>query len=106
MTSLSQASAGRMPALTGGGAGSAAFASYRGQGAAEGGALQLVFVVSNVADEGDLNDPPAAHHWGFGLLEADLPRLLNRQNGLNTGNGGTEQKGTPSNVGQHALELR
>ncbi len=81
---------------------------YRGWSdiAAEGGALQLVFVVSNVADEGDLNDPPAAHHWGFGLLEADLPRLLNRQNGLNTGNGGTEQKGTPSNVGQHALELR
>lgn len=82
--------------------------SYRGWSeiAAQGGALQFVFVVANVADEGDLNDPPTAHHWGFGLLEADLPRQLNRSNSLDTGNAGLGQKGTPTNVGQHALELR
>jgi len=73
--------------------------------AAQGGALQFAFVVANVADEGDLNDSPAGHSWGFGLLEGDLPRLLNRQNSLDSGNAGVGQKGTPTNVGQNALEL-
>jgi hypothetical protein len=74
--------------------------------AAKGAALQFIFVLTGVADEGDLNDSPAAHEWGFGLLEADLPRALNRQNSLDTGNAGVELKGTPTNIGQHALELR
>lgn len=74
--------------------------------AAQGGALQVVFVVANVADEGDLNDPPPAHRWGGGLLEPDLARQLNRPNSLDAGHTGIEQKGTPTNIGQHALELR
>jgi hypothetical protein len=73
---------------------------------AEGAALQFVFVIAGVADEGDLNDSPAVHQWGFGLLEADLARLLNRQNRLDTGGSGVEQKGTPTAAGQHTLELR
>lgn len=81
---------------------------YRGWSdiAAEGAALQFILVIAGVADEGDLNDAPAVHHWGFGLLEADLPRQLNRQNGLETGESGVEQKGMPTSIGQHALELR
>jgi hypothetical protein len=74
--------------------------------AAQGAALQFVFVVAGVADEGDLNDSPASHHWGFGLLEADLPRSLNRQSSLESGESGVELKGTPTNIGQHVLELR
>lgn len=74
--------------------------------AAQGAALQFVFVVASVADEGDLNDSPAGHHWGFGLLQAALPRALNRPSSLETGENGVELKGTPTNIGQHALELR
>jgi len=74
--------------------------------AGQGAALQFTFVVAGVADEGDLNDSPAAHDWGFGLLEASLPRALNRQSSLDTGHAGAELKGTPTNIGQHALELR
>ena len=73
--------------------------------AAQGGALQFAFVVADVADAGDLNDSPVGHRWGFGLLEGDLPRLLNRQNSLDSGNAGVGQKGTPTKVGQNALEL-
>jgi outer membrane protein assembly factor BamE (lipoprotein component of BamABCDE complex) len=74
--------------------------------AAQGAALQFVFVVASVADEGDLNDSPSNHHWGFGLLKANLPRALNRPSSLETGENGVELKGTPTNIGQHALELR
>jgi len=74
--------------------------------AAQGGALQFAFVVADVADAGDLNDSPLGHYWGFGLLEGDLPRLLNRQNSLDSGSAGVGQKGTPTNVGQNALELQ
>jgi hypothetical protein len=74
--------------------------------AGQGAALQFVFVIAGVADEGDLNDSPAVHQWGFGLLEADLPRVLNRQSSLDPGHVGVELKGTPTNIGQHALELR
>lgn len=74
--------------------------------AAQGGALQFIFAVANVADEGDLNDPPPAHRWGGSLLEPDLARQLNRPHGLEAGHAGIEQKGTPTNIGQHALELR
>jgi hypothetical protein len=74
--------------------------------AGQGAALQFVFVVAGVADEGDLNDPPATHHWGFGLLKADLPSSLNRRNSLENGDSGVELKGTPTNIGQHTLELR
>lgn len=74
--------------------------------AGEGAGLQFVFMLAGVADEGDLNDSPAAHDWGFGLLEADLPRALNRQQNLDTGIAGIELKGTPTNIGQHVLELR
>ena len=74
--------------------------------AAQGAALQFVFIVASVADEGDLNDSPSSHRWGFGLLEADLPRALNRRTSLESGESGVELKGTPTNIGQHALELR
>jgi hypothetical protein len=74
--------------------------------AAQGAALQFIFVLAGVADEGDLNASPAAHQWGFGLLEANLPRALNRQNNLDNGTAGVELKGTPTSTGQHALELR
>ena len=74
--------------------------------AAQGGALQFAFVVADVADAGDLNDSPMVHEWGFGLLEGDLPKLLNRQHSLGSGNAGVDQKGTPTHVGQSALELR
>lgn len=74
--------------------------------AAQGAALQFVFVVAGVADEGDLNDSPAGHDWGFGLLQADLPRSLNRPSNLERGENGVELKGTPTNIGQHVLELR
>jgi hypothetical protein len=74
--------------------------------AGEGAGLQFIFVVTGVADEGDLNDSPAIHEWGFGLLEADLPRALNRPHNLDGGVAGVELKGTPTNIGQHVLELR
>lgn len=74
--------------------------------AATGAALQLIVVVAGVAGAGELTEPPPAHQWGFGLLEADLPRLLNRGNSPETGNAGVEQKGTPTNAGQRTLELR
>jgi hypothetical protein len=74
--------------------------------AAEGAALQFIFVLADVADAGDLNVSPATHQWGFGLLEADLASSLNRQNSLENGNAGIELKGTPTSAGQHTLELR
>jgi hypothetical protein len=73
---------------------------------AQGAALQFVFVLAGVADEGDLNASPAVHQWGFGMLEADLARSLNQPNSLDNGKTGVELKGTPTSIGQHAMELR
>ena len=78
----------------------------RSDAEASGAALQFVFAVAGVVEDEDLRQVPAAHEWGFGLLEADLPVALNRQQNLTTGKAGVQQQGTPTAVGQHTLELR
>lgn len=72
--------------------------------AAEGGALQFVLVLTNVADEGDLSAPSPLHEWGMSLLEPDLAIQLNRSSDTNSGHAGVRQRGTPAHVGQQALE--
>ncbi len=74
--------------------------------AAWGAALQIIFAVAGVVDDGDLSQSPKVHEWGFALLEPDLPIALNRQQQLDSGSGGIQQQGTPTAVGQQTLELR
>lgn len=78
----------------------------RDDAAASGAALQLIFEVAGVVDDDDLSLPPSIHRWGFELLEADLPMALNRQQRLDNGQHGLQQKATPLAVGQQTLELR
>jgi hypothetical protein len=72
---------------------------------ARGAGLQFLFEVSGVVDDEDLSQSPAAHEWGYALLEPDLPVALNRASRIDGGHAGVEQQGTPKAVGQKTLEL-
>jgi hypothetical protein len=70
-----------------------------------GGAIQLLLVVQELVGTSHLDDEIGPNDWGISLLRP-LPQTLNIRQSLNTGTSGIEQKGTPTNVGQHTLELR
>lgn len=66
---------------------------------------QFIVKVAQVVDTTYLEKPPAQHDWGFALLQP-LPVTLNRAQSLDFGEHGMEQRGTPTAVGQRALELQ
>jgi hypothetical protein len=66
--------------------------------------VQPFFGMVDVVDVNDLLRRMPQHDWGAGSL-APLPVSLNRDNRMDTGQNGIEQRGTSRSVGQHALEL-
>ncbi len=66
---------------------------------------QFIVNVAQVVDTTFLEKPSAQHDWGFALLQP-LPVTLNRAQSLDLGDHGMEQRGTPTAVGQRALELQ
>ena len=67
--------------------------------------VRLSFIASygDLIDTGYL-DQAGPNQWGLSLLEP-LKKGLNRQQDLESGRSGVEQIGTPSKVGQRALEF-
>ena len=67
--------------------------------------LQFIVKVAPIVDTKYLEKPYPQHNWGFSLLQP-LSMGLNRKQSLDSGNHGLEQRGTPTDVGQHALEFQ
>jgi hypothetical protein len=59
----------------------------------------------DVVDIEDLLQQLPIHEWGFNHLD-ELPTALNRDNRMDSGQRGLEQRGTSRRVGQHSLETR
>ena len=66
--------------------------------------IQAFVSVVEVVDVGDLTEPMPQHRWGLFGLER-LPVTLNRDNHIDSGQHGLEQRGTPSGVGQRSTEM-
>ena len=67
--------------------------------------IQALVSVVDVADTDDFTDPSMPQHrWGAFALD-ELPVTLNRRSSMLTGQAGIERRGTPQDVGQHALEI-
>lgn len=71
----------------------------------KGGAIQLLIAVQPLIDTSHLDDKTGPNEWGTSLLRS-VPETLNIRQSLNAGTSGIEQKGTPTNPGQHTLEMR
>jgi hypothetical protein len=67
-------------------------------------AIQPLGGLVSVVDVDDLLSSMPQHLWGAGSLET-LPVTLNNDSRLDTGQNGIEQRGTPTIVGQHSLEM-
>ena len=63
------------------------------------------FGVVDLVTTGDLVSGQTQHRWGAAMLRR-LPETLNSESDLDDGASGLEQRGTPENIGQRALELR
>lgn len=73
--------------------------------AGKGISYQFIVKVAQVVDTKYLEQPFAQHNWGFSLLKP-LPVGMNREQSLDSGAHGLEQRGTPTAVGQRTLELQ
>ena len=73
--------------------------------AVEGQGVQPLFGFVDTADVDDMTGPMPHHHWG-GFILNKLPVTLNVDNHMDTGQNGIQQRGTPTGVGQHTLEMR
>ena len=62
------------------------------------------FVVVDVVDVDDLTERLPYHRWGATALEPP-PVGLNREQNMNQGANGLQQRGTPTAVGQHSLQM-
>jgi len=60
--------------------------------------------VVDIVDSDDLRVPLPQHEWGASLLKP-IEVTINRQSSTDTGQSGVEQRGTPTDIGQHSLEL-
>ncbi len=67
--------------------------------------FQPLFGFVDVADVDDMTGPMPHHHWG-GFILNKHPVTLNVDNHMDTGQNGIQQRGTPTGVGQHSLEMR
>jgi hypothetical protein len=63
-----------------------------------------MFGFVSVVDADDLTKPLPQHEWGGTLLQS-LPRTLNINSNLDSGQNGLQQRGTPTAAGQHALQI-
>ena len=70
-----------------------------------GSAVELIFSAVPLVDTSRLEQEPPAAGWSAGLLRS-LPETLNDTQNLGSGRSGLEQLSTPTEVGQHTLELR
>jgi len=68
-------------------------------------ALQPLASFIDVVEPAGLIEGLRTHHWGATLL-GELPVGLNRNSSPDSGASGIEQRGTPSGIGQRALEMR
>ncbi len=66
--------------------------------------IQPMFGFVSVVDADDLTKPLPQHEWGGTLLQS-LPRTLNINSSLDSGQNGLQQRGTPTAAGQHALQI-
>lgn len=67
-------------------------------------AIQPFVGFVSVVDSDDLLGPLPQHRWGGAQLQ-QLPYTLNLNSNLNTGQGGLEQRGTPTAIGQQTLQM-
>lgn len=70
----------------------------------KGSAIQFLVKVEQMVDTKYLENDSVQHDWGFSLLKP-LPHALNLGQSLDSGAKGMEQRGTPTEVGQRALEM-
>lgn len=68
-------------------------------------AVQPFFAVAPILDVADLLVPLPQHGWGASML-MPLPTAINNENRPGMGSNGLEQRGTPTGIGQRALEMR
>ncbi len=68
-------------------------------------AVQPFLGVAPILDVADLLVPLPQHGWGAGAL-MPLPTALNSDNRPGMGSNGLEQRGTPTGIGQRALEMQ
>jgi len=68
-----------------------------------GGAVQPLFGFVSVVDVDDLTERMPQHHWGAAALQP-LPKALNNPSNPELGQGGLQQRGTPTGTGQQSLE--
>ena len=66
--------------------------------------IQALVSVVDVVDVDDLTERMPYHRWGAAALEPP-PVGLNRAHNMNQGANGLQQRGTPTAVGQHSLQL-
>lgn len=72
-------------------------------GAGGGSALQP-FIGVSLVEVDDLLEKMPQHRWGGANLET-LPRALNTPSRPDMGQGGIQQRGTPTGIGQQTLEM-
>ena len=68
-----------------------------------GGAIQPLFGFVSVVDVDDLTERMPQHRWGAAALKP-LPNALNNPSNPELGQGGLQQRGTPTGAGQQSLE--
>jgi len=68
-----------------------------------GGAIQPLFGFVSVVDVDDLTERMPQHRWGAAALKP-LPNALNNPSNPDLGQGGLQQRGTPTGTGQQSLE--
>ncbi len=66
--------------------------------------LQPLLGIVPIVDVDDLLERLPQHRWGAASLRS-LPVTLNANSGIDTGQAGLEQRGTPKAAGQHSLEI-
>ena len=66
--------------------------------------IQALVSVVDVVDIDDLTEKLPYHRWGASAL-APPPVGLNRSQNMNEGGNGLQQRGTPTAVGQHSLQM-
>jgi hypothetical protein len=72
--------------------------------AGKGISYQFIVKVAQVVDTQYLEKASPQHNWGVALLQP-LPVALNREQNLDSGLHGLEQRGTPTDIGQRTLEF-
>ena len=66
--------------------------------------FQFIVKVTQIVDTSYLETPSAQHAWGYALLQP-LSVALNREQSMDSGLYGLEQRGTPTEIGQRTLEF-